>query len=109
MYKVIKNFVDLQDNGHRYNAGDEFPRKGLKVSDSRINSLLGYGNRQRTPLIAEVSEDKPTDETPEETADEKAVDEVAETTDENVETTEDKPEEKATDEPVTKSKSNTKK
>lgn len=56
MYKVIKSFVDLQDNGHRYNAGDSFPRDGVTVSDARIKKLLGASNRQGTPLIKEIKE-----------------------------------------------------
>ena len=31
MYKVIKHFVDLQDNNHKYDVGDTYPRKGLNV------------------------------------------------------------------------------
>lgn len=70
MYKAIVNFVDLQDNNHRYHAGDEFPRKGLDVSAERIDELLTNKNRRHTPVIEEVddltpvpvkSEDKPAD------------------------------------------------
>ena len=62
MYKVIKHFVDLQDNNHPYNVGDVFPRDGLEVSAERIAELAGSYNKQKTPLIAEVEEtpeDKP--------------------------------------------------
>lgn len=67
MYKVIKHFHDLQDvmktkNGeiyHEYNVGDEFPRKGLKVSDERLKELAGKDNKQGTPLIVEVKEETP--------------------------------------------------
>ena len=57
MYRVIKMFTDLQDGGYMYNAGDEFPRSGVKVSESRINELLSTRNRQGKPLIA--LEEKP--------------------------------------------------
>lgn len=57
-YKVIKHFVDLQDNNHKYDEGDTYPRKGLKVMQSRINELAGNENRQGEPLIKEVEEPK---------------------------------------------------
>ena len=53
MYKVIKLFADLQDNNHVYKVGDEYPRKGLQVSEDRIAELAGSNNKQGTPLIAE--------------------------------------------------------
>ena len=54
MYKVIKLFADLQDSNHVYNVGDEYPRKGVTVTDGRIAELAGSTNKQGTPLIAEV-------------------------------------------------------
>nr|WP_296267639.1 hypothetical protein [uncultured Merdimonas sp.] len=67
MYKVIKHFHDLQDatktkSGeiyHEYNVGDEYPRKGFKVSEDRLKELAGKDNKQGTPLIAEVKEETP--------------------------------------------------
>ena len=56
MYKVIKHFVDLQDNNHKYDVGDTYPRKGLNVLQSRINELASHKNKQKTPLIEEVPE-----------------------------------------------------
>lgn len=56
MYKVIRYFIDLQDNNHPYNAGDIFPRSGLKVTKERLAELAGSENLQGTPLIAEVAE-----------------------------------------------------
>lgn len=58
MYKVIKTFADLQDNGFRYDAGDIFPRKGLKVSDERFEELSTAKNRRHTPLIEKIEEEK---------------------------------------------------
>lgn len=52
MYKVIKLFADLKDNNHVYKVGDEYPRKGLQVSEDRIAELAGSNNKQGTPLIA---------------------------------------------------------
>lgn len=61
MYKVIKHFFDLQDNNHKYDVGDTYPRKGLNVLQSRINELASDKNRQGCPLIEEIpeAEEKP--------------------------------------------------
>lgn len=53
-YRVIKSFSDAQDNKHKYNAGDSFPRVGLTVSDERIAELSGPDNRQGVPLIEKI-------------------------------------------------------
>ena len=58
MYKVIKHFTDMQDNNFAYNVGDEYPRKGVSVLQSRINELAGSKNRQGVPLIEEIEEPK---------------------------------------------------
>lgn len=57
MYKVIKFFIDLEDN-HPYDVGDTFPRKGMSVMPSRLRELSGSDNRQGVPLIEEVAEPK---------------------------------------------------
>ena len=56
MYRVLTPFKDLQDDGYRYQAGDEFPRKGLTVSAKRLNELLTNKNRRHMPMI-EVAEE----------------------------------------------------
>ena len=56
MYRVIKHFVDLQDNNYKYDVGDTYPRKGLDVLQSRINELATNNNLQKTPLIEEIPE-----------------------------------------------------
>ena len=56
MYRVIKHFVDLQDNNYKYDVGDTYPRKGLNVLQSRINELASHKNKQKTPLIEEIIE-----------------------------------------------------
>lgn len=58
MYTVIHSFTDLHDNDYPYSEGDIFPRKGIKVTESRIAELAGSNNKQNIPLIAKV-EDKP--------------------------------------------------
>ena len=59
-YKVIHYFMDLQDFNHPYYEGDTFPRSGLKVSNERLNELVGSQNKQGKPLIEwiEIVEDK---------------------------------------------------
>ena len=56
-YKVLKTFVDLQDNNYKYEAGDEYPRLGLEVSLSRIEELSTSKNRRNMPLIEEIPND----------------------------------------------------
>ena len=56
MFRVIKHFVDLQDNNYKYDVGDTYPRKGLNVLQSRINELASNNNLQKTPLIEEIPE-----------------------------------------------------
>lgn len=73
MYEVIVYFTDNQDNGHPYNVGDAYPRKGLEVSEERIAELSTADNKRHRPLICATShketpkQDQKTDpETPEE-------------------------------------------
>ncbi len=54
MYKAIADFVDLKDNNHKYNAGDQFPRKGYKPDKDRLAELLSSDNKRGTAVIAEV-------------------------------------------------------
>lgn len=44
----------MQDNNFAYQVGDEYPRKGMSVLQSRINELAGSKNRQGVPLIEEI-------------------------------------------------------
>lgn len=67
MYEVIKYFTDLQDNGHAYNVGDVFPRKGVEVKEARLKELASPNNKRGIPLIKEVVKnekkvEKPQDE-----------------------------------------------
>ena len=56
MYRVIKAFVDLQDNNHKYDVGDIYPRNKKKASASRIKELSTDKNRRGVPLIEKVEE-----------------------------------------------------
>ena len=64
MYKVIKNFFDLQDANYRYQVGDKFPREGAKVSNGRIKELSTTNNRRREAVIEEIKEKPVTNEEP---------------------------------------------
>lgn len=55
-YRAIQYFTDLQDNNYAYKVGDEYPRKGLVVSEHRINELISGSNKQHRPVIEEVEE-----------------------------------------------------
>ena len=59
MYKVIKYFTDLQDNGFAYKEGDEFPRKGITVLPSRLKELSTTNNRRKEVLIQEIPDEEP--------------------------------------------------
>lgn len=61
MYEVIRLFTDLQDNNHRYDVGDKFPRHGLKVTEERILELSTSNNKQGRALIKKV-DDAPVEE-----------------------------------------------
>lgn len=56
MYKVVKYFTDLQDDGYAYKVGDIFPRDGMKVTDTRIAKLAGKDNLRGVPLIEEIED-----------------------------------------------------
>ena len=55
-YKTLVYWEDLQDENHPYNEGDEYPRKGLKVTQKRIKELSGADNKRGVPLIAKIEE-----------------------------------------------------
>ena len=56
MYKVIKFFTDLHDNGYPYSVGDIYPRQGMTATKERIAELAGSNNKQGQPLIELVKE-----------------------------------------------------
>lgn len=57
MYKVLKDFSDIQDHFYVYRAGDTYPRPGTNPSSGRIDELLGSNNARRRPLIQAVASD----------------------------------------------------
>lgn len=54
MHKVVKAFTDLQDNGHVYRVGDDYPRTGLSVSEERVAELASADNKRGEVLIVAV-------------------------------------------------------
>ena len=54
MYRVVVAFKDLEDNGHVYKLGDEFPRKNVDVLEERIAELSSTNNKRGVVLIEEV-------------------------------------------------------
>ena len=57
MYKVLHHFTDMQDHDYPYCEGDIFPRKGLKVSVTRLNELASGDNRRGKPLIRYIEDE----------------------------------------------------
>lgn len=57
MYRVIKEFFDLQDGNHVYKVGDTFPHNNKTVSAKRIDELATNKNKQGIPLIEEIPEE----------------------------------------------------
>lgn len=57
MYKVVREFRDLQDGKHQYRVGDTFPRPGISADSDRLKELASARNLARTTLI--VWEDEP--------------------------------------------------
>jgi len=62
MYKVIHQFLDLQDENHHYKVGDAFPRNGKRVSAKRVAELSGSDNKIGEPLIEKIETKKRTRE-----------------------------------------------
>lgn len=54
-YRSIRVWRDLTD-GHLYQAGETFPRKGVKVSLDRLSALESGNNMAGFPLIERVGE-----------------------------------------------------
>lgn len=57
-YRVISAFADLQDNGHVYEVGDEYPREGMVISKERFAELSSSDNKRGIPLIEKVTAKK---------------------------------------------------
>lgn len=51
-WKVLRDFIDLEDTQREYRAGDDYPRPGYKPSAQRLDALSTDRNRQHQPVIA---------------------------------------------------------
>lgn len=51
VYKVIRPFIDLQDDRFMYHVGDVYPRDTKSVTKERINELKSDKNKVGVPLI----------------------------------------------------------
>lgn len=56
MYKVIHEFLDLEDKSYHYHVGDTYPRHGVAPTKERIIFLLSSQNLLHTPVIEEVTD-----------------------------------------------------
>ena len=54
MYRVIHEFLDLQDNNHHYKVGDKYPKDGSETTLERATELIGKNNKIGKPLIEEI-------------------------------------------------------
>ena len=61
MYKVLKSFHDLKDNGYFYSKDGTYPRQGYKPTAERITELSGKNNLQGVPLIKKIEKEKKAD------------------------------------------------
>ena len=52
MFKVVRNFTDLQDGGF-YRVGDTYPHEG-KVDPDRVRVLMSADNKYGVPFVEEV-------------------------------------------------------
>lgn len=55
MYKVITDFIDLQDKCHSYKTGDTYPHDGKEIGEARIKELSGSDNALGQPLIKKAA------------------------------------------------------
>ena len=57
MYKVVKRFYDLKDNGHAYSVGDTYPWNNADINSKRVAELASHKNKIGVPLIVEIVEE----------------------------------------------------
>lgn len=63
MYKVIHQFLDLQDENFHYKVGDAYPRNGKKATAKRVSELSSSDNKIGKPLIEKIETKKRTKKT----------------------------------------------
>lgn len=55
-YKVIRSFKELKHDGHIYEVGDTYPKKGSKATKARLKELSTTNNKYQKVYIEEVKE-----------------------------------------------------
>ena len=55
-YKVVRRFKELKHDGHVYEVGDEYPKKGEKATKARLEELSTTKNKYGQIYIEEVKE-----------------------------------------------------
>ena len=58
MFKVIKEFRDLQDNDYIYEVNDIYPHDNREVSAERIEELAGKKNKIGKSLIQKLKDEE---------------------------------------------------
>jgi hypothetical protein len=56
MYRVIRDFTDLQDNRRLYEKGQTYPREGYSPSEDRLKELSSKNNKNGKVYIKKVDE-----------------------------------------------------
>lgn len=56
-YKVIRRFMELKHDGHIYEVGDTYPKKGAKATKARLEELSTTKNKCGKIFIEEVPEE----------------------------------------------------
>lgn len=58
MYKVINDFIDLEDDRRLYEAGHTYPRDDYKPSEQRLKVLSSKNNKAKKVLIQKAEDSK---------------------------------------------------
>lgn len=58
MFKVVREFKDLFDNGYHYEVGKSYPRDGYVPEQKRIEFLLGHIELLGGPAIVRIKEEE---------------------------------------------------
>ena len=72
MFRVVVAFADMQDDGHIYNVGDEYPRAGININKKRLEELSSDRNRRGVALIVDENPKEGLSEAEEDTVGTKA-------------------------------------
>lgn len=54
MYKVVRRFSDIKHDGHIYEVGDVYPKKGADATKARLKELSSTKNKYGKVFIEET-------------------------------------------------------